>query len=957
MQTIVIKKMRSSVASLVFAGLSLFAFSSHLSHAQSNTPSSAAPFKLTDPIPVGPQVKVGTLPNGLTYYLQKNSKPEKRVELRLVVKAGSMLEGDDQQGLAHFMEHMAFNGSTHFKKHELISYLQSIGIKFGADLNAYTSFDETVYILPIPTDNRDNLKVGFDILADWAQGVTLNDADIDKERDIILEEARLGKGAADRINKILLPEVFNGSRYAQRLPIGKEDIIKNFPHEALKRFYKDWYRPDLMAVIVVGDIEAAEAEKMVKEHFSGLKNPKNERPRVYAQIPPRTGSSALVITDKENTGNAVLIRYPVRATHANQIIADYRADIVKRLVLNLLGQRIQELTQQSMPPFQGAFSSIAPIAPGYESFTTTAALGVNGVEPAIAAVVQENERARQLGFSADELERSKKNYLRSIENTFNERDKLPSANFAAEYARNFLMKETIPGIENEFFYVKEFLPTITLDEINQTARKIIPHTEDKLIVYLGSTNPAQVTPSKEQLLAAVSKAENQQVVAKKEEAVAASLMAVLPTPGKIITDTENSKLGTHELLLSNGVKVILKPTDFQNNQILMSARRFGGQSVYAEQDTYNARYANAVVGAMGLHTFSPTEVRKILAGRLISVGNHLDTYTEGFDASASSADLEQMLQVLDLRFASPRKDPALFQAFISNSEERAKNTLSNPNAVLSQTLINTLYQQHPRVQNVPKPEDYEHINIDRAATIYQERFGSAKDFVFIIVGSFDIDKIKPLIATYIGSLPTNDIVTNYKDLGIHPVNGVVKKEVFSGSEQKSQVNLIFTGNTEYSRAERNRFSAMIDVLNIKITDVLREKLTLIYSGGINGAFERTPDTHYRIGISLPCKPENVEQVATAMLAEIEKIKQNGPEQADLDKVKQNWRKQYQIDMRTNQYWLGNLQDAALYHTNPEEILEAEKRIEALDQAGIQAAAKKYFNTQNYVQVVLYPEKK
>lgn len=950
MQTKLINKVCSSIAGLVFAGLFLLAPGGH---AQTN----AAPFKLTDSIPIGPQVTVGKLPNGLTYYLQKNAKPEKRVELRLVIKAGSMLEDDDQLGLAHFVEHMAFNGSTHFKKHELVSYLQSIGIKFGADLNAYTSFDETVYILPIPTDNRDNLQVGFDILSDWAQGVSLNDADIDKERSIILEEARLGKGASDRINKVLLPEVFNGSRYAQRLPIGKEDVIKNFPYAALKRFYKDWYRPDLMAVIVVGDIETAEAEKMVREHFAGLKNPKNERPRVYAQIPPRTGSHALVITDKESTGNAVLIRYPVRATQANKLIGDYRADIVKRLVLNLLGQRIQELTQQSMPPFQGAVSSIAPIAPGYESFTSTAALGANGVEPAIAAVVQENERARQLGFSADELERGKKNYLRSIENTFNERDKLPSANFAAEYARNFLMQETIPGLENEFTYVKAFLPTITLDEINQAARNIIPHADDKLIVYIGSTNPAQVTPSKEQLLAAVSKAENQQVVAKKEEAVAASLMAVLPTPGKIVSDVENPKLGTHELLLSNGVKVILKPTDFQNNQILLRARRFGGQSLFSEADTYNARYANAVVGAMGLHTFSPVEVRKILAGRLVSVGNQLDSFTEGFDASSSSADLEQMLQILDLRFTSPRKDPDLFQAFISNSQERAKNTLSNPNAVFSEALISTLYNHHPRVQNVPRPEDFSKVNLERAAAIYQERFSSAKDFVFVIVGSFEVEKIKPLIARYLASLPSADVVTTYKDLGIRPAMGVVKKDVFSGSEPKSQVSMIFTGNTEYSRAERNRFSAMVDVLNIKITDVLREKLTLIYSGGISGAFERLPDTHYRISINLPCKPENVDQVAAAMLAEIEKIKENGPEQADLKKVQENWRKQLQTDMRTNQYWLGNLQDAALYHTNPEEILEAEKRIQALDQAGIQAAAKKYFNTQNYVQVVLYPEKK
>ncbi len=367
-----------------------------------------AAINLADPIPVGPQVKVGKLANGLTYYIHKNSKPEQRVELRLVVKVGSVMEDDDQQGLAHFTEHMAFNGSKHFKKHELISYLQSIGVKFGADLNAYTGFDETVYILPIPTDKKDNLETGFQVLEDWAQGVRMNDADIDKEREIILEEARLGKGANDRMSRQMLPELFNGSKYAERLPIGKEAIIKNFKYEVIKRFYADWYRPDLMAVVVVGDIEPDQAEKMIQAHFSQLQNPAKERPRNAVNIPVRADSKALVITDKEATNNVVLIRYPVHTVTPDKIMADYRQGVIKNLMTSMLAQRLKDLTQQANPPFLGASSSTSQFAPGYESFGIFASLGRGGVAPAINAVIQENERARQFGFGLEELERLKK---------------------------------------------------------------------------------------------------------------------------------------------------------------------------------------------------------------------------------------------------------------------------------------------------------------------------------------------------------------------------------------------------------------------------------------------------------------------------------------------------------------------------------------------------------------------
>lgn len=918
--------------------------------------SAQAAINLADPIPVGPQVKVGKLANGLSYYIHQNSKPEKRVELRLVVKVGSVMEDDDQQGLAHFTEHMAFNGSRHFKKHELISYLQSIGVKFGADLNAYTSFDETVYILPIPTDKPENLETGFQVLEDWAQGIEMKDADIDKERDIILEEARLGKGASDRMNKVLLPALFNGSQYAERLPIGKETVLKNFHYDALKRFYTDWYRPDLMAVVVVGDVAPAQAEKMIQAHFSQLKNPVQERARDYTKIATRTASSGLVITDKEATKNTLIIHYPIHATEPKTILADYRQDMIKNLSTAMLGQRMQELTQQANPPFLGAASSQGKIAPGYELFSSFAMLGRGGVAPAMNAVVQENERARQLGFSVDELERSKKNMLRSTERGYSERDKTNSDSYAAEYIRNFLVHEEIPGIVNEYAYVTELLPGITLAEVNSYAQQNIPSSSQKLVVYMGSSNHDELTPSSTQLVALVNKAEKAPVLAREEKTLATSLMAQPPKAGRIVSETQNKELGLFELTLSNGIKVILKPTDFKNDEVLISATRFGGQSRFDDADMFNARYANTVVGVMGLKTFTPIDVQKILAGKTLGLQVSMGNYTEQVNGNAGSADIEAMFQVLYLRLASPRKDEALYQAFISNAQEQTKNTMASPESVFNDVVQTTLYNHHPRLGRAPKPEDFSQINLARSMAIYDERFNSAKDLTFIIVGSFDPDKIKPLIATYLASLPTPDIISEYKDLGVRPVAGVVKKEVHSGSEQKSLVSLNFTGAATYSTEEHLRFAALIEVMNLKITDVLREKLTLIYGGGMNGSFDRIPYANYRISVSLPCGPDNVDKVIAATFGEIEKIKNEGPQQADLDKVKQNWIKARQIAMRTNGHWLGSLQDATLYGTDPAIILSYEKRINAITLDEIKDAAKRYFNMENYVQVALYPEK-
>jgi zinc protease len=914
-----------------------------------------AALNFNDPVPVGPQVLVGQLDNGLRYYIQKNARPEKRLELRLVVKAGSVLEDDDQRGLAHFVEHMAFNGSTHFKKHELISYLQSIGLKFGADLNAYTSFNETVYILPLPTDQREAVEKGFLVLADWAGGISFQDHDIDSERSIVLEELRLGKGAQDRMNKVLFPKIFSGSKYAERLPIGKEDTLKEFKYDTVKRFYKDWYRPDLMAVVVVGDIDPADALALIQANFSQLKNPQPERPRIYPELPVRSHSEAVVVTDKESTNDVVQMLSPVMVDKPDVTLGDLRQRTVEHLFGMTLGQRMQELTQQANPPFVNGGSGLSVAAPGYRWFGSMALLGRQGVDPAVAALVQENERARLFGFSTVELERSKMILLRMLEQGVAELGKTNSDGYAAEYIRNFLQKESIPGIANELAYAREMLPAISVAEVNAFARSVIPDKAAKLVIYAGTDNATSNTPQGAQLLAAVQQAEQIEVQAKGEKALASSFMSQLPKPGRIVAERHNDAMDFTELDLSNGIKVILKTTDFKNDEILVGAGRFGGQSLYPMADKYNAVYATAAVNAMGMANFAPLELQKMLAGKVLNMSANLDADKEWIGGNCSNADLESLLQLMHLKFGGVRRDADLFQSFVSRSRDATKSALLNPQAIYNDATLTTLYNGNPRVFLTPRPENFEGLQLDRIQAIYEQRFASAKGFTFILVGSFKPEVVKPLLALYLASLPVGDLPTQYVDLGIRPVTGVVKKEVRAGTEPKALVSFYFEGPATDSPEERLRVSALVDVLNIKIIDVLREKLTLIYGGGIGGGLNDVPYQNYHFAMSLPCGPDNVDKVITAAMGEIQKLQDAGPQSDDLDKVKQNWRIAHRKALRENGYWLDKLHGSVLYGRDLARVLSYEKDVAALTPAEVQAAAKRYLRQDNYVQVVLLPK--
>ncbi len=836
-------------------------------------------------LPIDSAVRVGKLPNGLTYYIRHNGRPENKAEMRLVVNAGSILEDPDQQGLAHFNEHMAFNGSTHFKKNELVNFLQSIGVQFGADLNAYTGFDETVYILPIPLTDTANFRKGLTVLQDWAGGLSFDSSQINGERGVVLEESRLGKGADDRIFRKTFPVQYEGSLYAQRLPIGRDSILKTFPYDAVRRFYHTWYRPDLMAVIIVGDIDVNKTEQLVKEYFSGLKNPTKERKRLYADVPTRTKDESIVVTDKEATNFFIEADYPFYKVNPETTLGDYRKDLVKNLFTSMLNQRLTELAKSNNPPFLFASTGYSSYARGYEGFSAFAVAGKSGPDTALNALMHEVERVKQYGFTQPELDRAKKQLLAFIEQAYNNRTKEESANYVEEYIRNFLQQEPTPGIAAEYNYYNELLPGINLTEVNALTDSLKKNEH----IYVSLTGPSEsnyTLPDSSKLLQETYAAMKAPVTPYTEKTVASELIKNKPAPGAIVKETKDATLGTTELDFSNGAKVILKPTDFKNDEILLTSFHKGGISRYNAIDKYNASYASAIVQQMGIGGFSPTDLSKYLAGKTVSVSPRLSGLSANITGTSSVKDFETMLQLLYLYLTSPRKDEALFNAWKEKQKSAMQYALQDPQTAFVDTFYQTLYQKNPLAPVViSKPEYFDSINLNRALEIYNSQFSDANDFTFIFTGNVNVDTVKTLLATYIGGLPHTNNEALFADNGVRPVSGDIDLNVYKGSEDKSLIIKYYSGTIAYDADLALRAQALIQILNIKIIDDLREKLGAIYGGGIYGGLNKLPYNNYTFILQLPCGPSNVDTLLKSANAEINKIKNDGPQQTDLDKVK------------------------------------------------------------------------
>ena len=911
---------------------------------------------LSDKLPLDPKVSTGKLANGLTYYIRQNKKPEQKVELRLVINAGSINEDDDQQGLAHMAEHMAFNGTTNFKKNEIVSFLQDIGVGFGNDLNAYTSFDETVYILPIPTDKPGNLEKGFQVLEDWAHNVTYLTEDIEGERAIILEESRLGKGANDRMFKKIYPKLFEGSKYAKRLPIGVDSIIKTFAPDAIRRFYKDWYRPNLMAVIVVGDIEPAKAEEMIRKHFSGLKNPANERPREMYPVFPFGKTEVVIATDKEATGYSIAINYPYKTQAPSLLVKDYRNDLIKRMYTSLLNQRLQELTQNANPPFLGASANFDSYARGYDAFSVGVGVGTGDINKGLVAMVDEVERAKRFGFTKSELERATKNILSFYERMYNNRDKTESGNYTEEYIQHFLQQEPSPGIENEFAYVKQLLPGITLEEVN-AASKLFDGDKNRLVYVMGPEAKAGSSlPSGEELLASIDAREKATLKPYEEKAIAATLLSREPKSGRVLSRKTNAVLGTTELKLSNGITVILKPTDFKNDQIIMNAARYGGKSNYGVKDKYNAEYAIPVVTSMGAGSFAPTELRKALAGKAVSVQPVFGATTDGFSGNSTVKDIETFFQLLHLYVTEPRRDTALFKSYVQRNKSQFANLAANPQAAFIDTMYKVLFNNNPLAPvAVPNSTYFDKVDIDRALGIYKERFSDMTGMQFVFTGSFKEEQLLPLLEKYVASLPVSNKKFGYMDNKVRPVAGKKQLTVNKGKEQKSLILGFFNGDVAYSQDLELKAQVLSEVLNIRIIEELREKVQGIYGGGTFSGVEKEPYGNYSFVLQLPCGPEKVDTLLKAVQKEFDLIIREGVAQSYLDKVKKQLSEQHKVTLKENAAWASVLLDAAVKKQDPAYFTDFEAKLNKLTVKDVQQIAQLMLGGKNQFMAVLMPE--
>ena len=907
---------------------------------------------LSAPLPLDSSIRAGTLPNGLRYFIRRNERPDDRAFLRLAVKAGSVDEANDQQGLAHVLEHMAFNGTAHFKPGELVAYLESIGAQFGPHVNAYTSFDETVYMLNVPTDREGVLRRGFEALSDFAGGISLIPEEIERERGVVIEEWRGRLGASTRMQEPQIRAMFGTSRYADRLPIGTPESLKGFTHQRLRDFYEEHYRPDRIAVIVVGDIDPPEIEQQIQQHFGPLK-PRRTTPRATYPIPPHQDTRYVSVADREAQGStvSVLIKRPLRELRT---VADYRQTIVEGLMNQMINARLGEIARATDAPFLAASVGSDGLGRTVEAFTAGARTRDGALPQGLTALGRELARVRQHGFGAAELDRAKRSMLAGYERLYNERDRLQSAPLADELVRHFLENEAAPGIEAELTYAKSFLASITAAEVAALAREQIG--EANRVVIASAPEKAGLARVSEVALGDALRAGAAATVTPWSDEVAGrDLLAKAPTPGAVKARREIPEIGVTVLTLSNGVEVWLKPTDFRNDQISFTSYSKGGLSLASQADYFNAQLATSLVGVGGIGGLNPVDMGKLLAGKLANVSPYASTATHGMSGGTTPRDLETAMQLLYLYFTAPNRDPSAFELMKQRLEAGLANQEQSPGAVFGERArcINTV--NHYTCRSL-KVADIASLSPERMYAFYQQLFANAADFTFFFVGAFKVDEIVPSLEKYVASLPSQGSATaKTGDLRLSFPASNAREVVYKGQEPRAQTVMSFFADTGLDELETHRVQAAAQVVENKLRDILREQLGGTYSVGV-GYSNTSPIPGYgTTSVQFGSSPENVEKLQAAVIAEVERLRKAGPTAADVQAVKEAEKNQLQESMRQNPYWLNSLQAMHVLGRDPRRILARAERADSLTPENVHAALRKYFPTDRYTIVSLMPE--
>lgn len=904
------------------------------------------------PLPFDQDVLVGTLKNGFKYYIRKNTEPEKRVTMYLGMKVGSILETEEELGLAHFMEHMNFNGLKHFPKNELVDYLQKAGVRFGSDLNAYTGFEQTVYQLPIPSDDPELLKNGLQVMRDWAQDALLDTEEIDKERGVILEELRGGRGAMQRMQDKYFPVLANQSLYAQRLPIGKEEVISNFDPEVLRNFHKKWYRPDLQSIIIVGDIDPQEMEQEVVRLFSDMKVYDNPVKREEIAIPLVNKNQYMVVTDPEMTMTVgqIMIKYPEEKT---KTVGDFRRNLLQSVVRQAINGRLSELGQSTDAPYLQASVGFSSLFGGVDVLSAFFVAKPGEVESGLKALVREMERLQRFGVTQTEFERAIAAIQKNNETSYIERNKKKSGSYVESYLSHFLEGHIAVGNEDGYTLTNQLLPSLTLSEVNDIVNQYYVDNNRDLII-LAPEKDKDHLPAEQQVNAWMTAVKQEQLTAYEDKTSDLPILSGQPVKGTIVDAQEIEGIDAQELTLSNGVKVILKPTDFKNDQILITASSPGGSSLYSDLDYMSASNAASFINSSGLGQLDAIELRKALTGKNVNVSPFISERTEGISGSTDKDGLQTAFEMIYGYFTEPRLDEDIFQNMINRTVSSFENRENDPQFVFLDQIMRSLYGEN--IRRIPaSAELVKSINRARALEIYKERFADASDFTFTIVGSFTAEEIVPYLENYLAALPTLPRTDHAKDLGItEPAQGF-EKVVRKGKEPKVNVQMRYYGDYQYSEAENLKFDALESVLNIKLIERLREDESGVYGVGARGNASKFPQERYNFLISFGTSPDKYLDLLNSAMEEVHKIKENGPLQSDLDKFVIEQKRQFEIQMRENGFWLSQISSAYRDQEDPTYVLRYIDELEKLTVDDVKEVANKYLKSDRLFKFILLPE--
>ena len=906
-----------------------------------------------DRLPLDASIRTGTLDNGLSWMVRANETPEKRAELRLVLNAGSLLEDDDQLGLAHFVEHMAFNGTRSFEKQALVEYLESIGMQFGPDVNAYTSFDETVYMLQLPTDDAEILDTGLRILREWAGDVAFDPEEIDKERGVVVEEWRLRQGGSNRILNLQYPVLLQGSRYPERFPIGTEESLRTFTHDRLTAFYKDWYRPDLMSVIAVGDFDAEAIEARITQLFGDLTGPGNAPERTIFPVPGHEEPLLSIATDPEAGFASVEVTWK-HATPDPGTLETYREDLKRDLFASMLNRRLGELTQSADPPFIGAGGGDGSIVRTASAFNLSASVQNGQYLRALRVILEEVERVRQHGFTASEFDRARIARLRRMEVAWNERENQRSSALASEYLRHVLSGEAVPGIDAEFRLIQTLLPAIRLADVNALVPALMTR-ENQVILLSGPQSDEHPMPSEADVWEVFETVAAAELKPYDDGSQDAPLLASLPTPGSIVSESYREDILLTEWTLSNGARVYLRPTDFKADEILLSAWSPGGASLVPDSMYTSASLTSSIVGGSGVGTFNAIDLSKKLTGKVARIRPFVGSLEEGFSGSASPQDLETLFQLAWLYGTAPRADSTVFASFISRMNSMLATMQTNPQSAFGDMLNVTVNNYHVRSRPMSSAILAE-AELGEIEAIFADRFADFSDFSFLLVGAFDPEDLRGLVEQYLASLPGSGRVESWKDVGVRPPDGIVEKTVRRGIEPQAQVAIVFQHDMPFSMEKRRVLNLLEAALDTRLREVLREDLGGTYGVSVQASLRQEPYEHVQTVIVFGCDPGRAEELVASVWETIRSLQSDGPSEVHLANAREQAFRAWETGLEENAWWLNTLEfylsndmDPARLLTNPAEVLEAITAAEVAD------LARQVLRQDRYIRVTLLPE--